>query len=44
MTDLYDVVKWIERANILMFNPMNVKCVLYLCENQVAEVETGLFK
>jgi len=39
MTDLYEVVKWIEKANVTMFNHMNVKCVLYLCENQTVEVK-----
>lgn len=31
--DLYNIVKWVERANRIMFNHFNVKCVLYICEN-----------
>lgn len=33
MSDLYNIIKWIERANRTMFNHFNVKCVLYVCEN-----------
>lgn len=39
MTDLYNVVKWIEKANKSMFNHFNVKCVLYICENTTIQVE-----
>jgi hypothetical protein len=31
--DLYNVIKWVERSNRLMFNHLNVKCVLHICEN-----------
>ena len=44
MRDLYNVVRWLERANKAMFNHFNIKCVLYLCENQYTEVENGVFK
>lgn len=46
--DLYNVVKWIEKSNRVMFNHFNVKCVLYICENtsvQTAEsANTRTFK
>jgi hypothetical protein len=32
-SDLMSVVKWVEKANRIMFNHFNLKCVLYLCEN-----------
>ena len=35
MSDLNDVVRWIERTNKSMWNHFNVKCVLYICENSI---------
>jgi len=32
-SDLMSVVKWVEKANRIMFNHFNLKCVLYVCEN-----------
>jgi hypothetical protein len=44
MRDLYNVVKWIEKANKSMFNHFNVKCVLYICENTTIQVEQGVYR
>jgi len=43
MSDLYNVIKWIERANKTMFNHFNVKCVLYICENTTYFTKQGVF-
>ena len=37
--DLYNVVKWVEKANRIMFNHFNVKCVLYICENTTVQTD-----
>ena len=42
--DLYTVVRWLEDANRSMFHHFNIKCVLYICENQNSEVDGGVFK
>lgn len=44
MRDLGNVVGWLEKANRAMFNHFNIKCVLYIIENQYTEVEGGVFK
>lgn len=43
-SDLMSVVKWLERANRLMFNHFNVKAVLYLCENTTVQTADDDFK
>lgn len=37
MRDLGNVVKWLEQANKTFFNHFNIKCVLYIIENQYQE-------
>jgi hypothetical protein len=37
MRDLTNVVEWIEKANMTMFNHFEVKAVLYIIENQYTE-------
>ena len=44
MRDLGNVVEWLEKANRAMFNHFDMKCVLYIIENQYTEVEGGVFK
>mmetsp|Transcript_41110 Transcript_41110/g.62469 ORF Transcript_41110/g.62469 Transcript_41110/m.62469 type:complete len:409 (+) Transcript_41110:2758-3984(+) len=44
MRDLSKTVRWLESANLAMFNHFNIKCILYLVENQYTEVEMGVFK
>jgi|TARA_B110000285_G_C14901717_1_gene503597 hypothetical protein len=44
LRDLGNVVAWLEKANRAMFNHFNIKCVLYIIENQYTEVEGGVFK
>jgi hypothetical protein len=44
MRDLGNVVEWLEQANRAMFNHFQMKCVLYVVENQYSEVEGGHFK
>ena len=40
--DLYKTVQWVERANKYMFYHFNVKCTLYILENQQKEVDEGI--
>lgn len=44
MRDLTNVVEWIEKANVSMFNHFEVKAVLYIIENQYTEFQGGQFK
>jgi len=44
MRDLSNVVEWIEQANKAMFNHFDMKCVLYIIENQYNEIEVGKYK
>lgn len=44
MRDLTNVVEWIEKANLTMFNHFDVKAVLYVIENQYTEIDGGQFK
>jgi hypothetical protein len=40
--DLSKTVDWLEKANKALFNHFNVKCVLYIVENQYSESEPGV--
>ena len=42
--DLGNVVEWIELSNRVFFNHFNIKCVLYIVENQYQETENGTYK
>jgi hypothetical protein len=44
MYDLGNVVEWIEQANKTMFYHFNIKCVLYIIENQYQEIDKGVFR
>jgi len=44
MRDLSNVVEWIEKANRAMFSHFDMKCVLYIIENQYTEIEAGKYK
>lgn len=44
MRDLSNVVEWLEKANMTMFNHYSTKCTLFILENQYTEVEGGVFK
>ena len=37
-------VEWLEKANKALFNHFDVKCVLYIAENQYNEIEPGVVK
>jgi hypothetical protein len=45
MRDLANVVDWLERANRTMFYHFDLKCVLYIIENQYTVIDReGNFK
>jgi len=44
MRDLQKTVRWLEKANSALFQHFNIKCVLYIVENQYTEVQGGVFK
>jgi len=44
MRDLSNVVEWLEKANRAMFKHFDMKCVLYVVENQYSEITEGTFK
>jgi hypothetical protein len=44
MKDLGDVIDWVETGNKTLFNPVNIKAVLYIFENSYQEVQGGSFK
>ena len=33
MRDLAKTVRWLEKANLALFNHFNIKCILYIVEN-----------
>ena len=44
MTDLGDVIEWVEVGNKTLFNQLETKAQLYVFENTYAMVEGGGFK
>lgn len=44
MSDLNNIVRWVERTNRSMWNHFNAKCVLYICENSTTQTEAGVWR
>ena len=44
MKDLADVIEWVEVGNKTLFNPCNVKAVMYIFENSYQEVQGAPFQ